>query len=90
MVHFNVFHQSPAVLYDSLSITVARFGEGSPLQMIFITLVLLSLAILSTITYLVYSHHCPHYHHGSLSGVVLLGIWCLSEVVALPGKKPKK
>ena len=35
----HVFHQSPAVLYDSLSITVARFGEGSPLQMIFITLV---------------------------------------------------
>ena len=27
------------VLYDYLSITVARFGEGSPLQMIFITLV---------------------------------------------------
>ena len=27
------------VLYDSLSITVAGFSEGSPLQMIFITLV---------------------------------------------------
>ena len=30
---------TPALMYDSLSITVTRFGEGSPLQMIFITLV---------------------------------------------------
>ena len=44
------------------------------------------IVILSTITYHLYSLHCPHYHHGSLSEVVALpGIQSLSEVVALPG-----